>query len=385
MYAIDATFLEKEEIETGQVHVSFSIFLLELLEAFDKLGYSDQICVIINYNAKKFMQERFPRFHYCIVTWKPLELLYVLTKGKKTGTEYLKKLGFFRRKIKRGKFDCVWLPLGEPLDIMAKNVTYFCTIHDLMYYHGNGPKPQKRLEKVVVNSKHVVTISEFIKHDVVSSFPYDEKNITVIPNSITMSESNMKVVKGIRNKFILDINGYGKHKNTLTLIKAFHNIYKKYSDIDLVCCGGWMSPEYYDELLTYVSENGLKDRVHLLYRIPEPEKNWLLHNATVFVTPSTNEGFGRTPVEAALCKIPVISTKAASLYEVTKGLVHYYENPYDDKELTSILINVIEKPESDAVLKKISEELRETYSAINCALKYWDIFDKVREGKHENI
>ena len=71
----------------------------------------------------------------------------------------------------------------------------------------------------------------------------------------------------------------------------------------------------------------------MLFRVTDEERNWLLTNAALFVTPSLFEGFGRTPVEAAICRIPVISTKETSLFEATQGLCSYVENPTDEKEL----------------------------------------------------
>ena len=63
-----------------------------------------------------------------------------------------------------------------------------------------------------------------------------------------------------------------------------------------------------DEVLqAYLQENDLRQRVHLHFAVPQAQRNWLLGNASLFVSPSRKEGFGRTPVEAAICQIPVIS------------------------------------------------------------------------------
>ena len=60
----------------------------------------------------------------------------------------------------------------------------------------------------------------------------------------------------------------------------------------------------------------------------------LYQNAGLFVSPSLFEGFGMPPVEAMYNKIPVITTRKASLPEVTMGKAFYYEPAKDFKALS---------------------------------------------------
>lgn len=50
--------------------------------------------------------------------------------------------------------------------------------------------------------------------------------------------------------------------------------------------------------------------------VPEPEKRWLLTNASALLCPSTYEGFGLTPLEAASAGIPCLYAPVTSLREV---------------------------------------------------------------------
>ena len=112
--------------------------------------------------------------------------------------------------------------------------------------------------------------------------------------------------------------------NSMTLI------YEEKTDYDLVFCGGYKDEAIFNEMVLFIEQNNLKNRVKLFIRIPTANRNWLLKNAKLFVTPSLYEGFGRTPVEAAMCRVSVISTKETSLFDATMGLVNYVENAKDE-------------------------------------------------------
>ena len=108
--------------------------------------------------------------------------------------------------------------------------------------------------------------------------------------------------------------------------------------------------------------------------IEEKQKNWLFKNCKLFVTPSENEGFGRTPIEAALFLKPVISSRATSLEEATCGLVHYIENPRDDKELAETIMDVLQNPDSEKKLINIKETYVQRYSPERIVQEYMKVF-----------
>ena len=136
-------------------------------------------------------------------------------------------------------------------------------------------------------------------------------------------------------------------------------------------------------MVLFIEQNNLKNRVKLFIRIPTANRNWLLKNAKLFVTPSLYEGFGRTPVEAAMCRVSVISTKETSLFDATMGLVNYVENAKDENELADLILEKITNPDSNDKLSEIAYKLKSEYTPKNCAEKYWDIFMTNREQRTE--
>ena len=218
-----------------------------------------------------------------------------------------------------------------------------------------------------------ITVSEYTKKDIEKTLNF--KNTTVIYPPICLNVSKVQKLD-ITGKYILDINSYTERKNNITLLKAF-NLIKDKIDLNLIFCGGQKDEKIFNELQNFVQANKLETRVRFYFSIPEEEKNWLLLNATLFVNPSTFEGFGRTPIDAALCNIPVISSKATSLYEATQGLVNYYENPIDEIELSQKILYILNNPTQISDLTSISDKLMQTYNPKNIAEKYITVFNEL--------
>ena len=78
-----------------------------------------------------------------------------------------------------------------------------------------------------------------------------------------------------------------------------------------------------------------------------------------------------------MSRIPVISTKETSLEEATMSLCHYVQNPTDENELASLMIEVLKNPDTDEQLEYISNKLKNEYNPQNCAEKYLQIFQNL--------
>ena len=113
--------------------------------------------------------------------------------------------------------------------------------------------------------------------------------------------------------------------------------------------------------------------------VSQEELNYLYDNAYIFVTPSTKEGLGYTPVEAAVRDCPVISSRCEALPESTLESVFYYEDVYDFNALKNQIEHVIELKKDESFndeIKKVGDKFRSHYS-IDRFVK--DIFNAVSE------
>lgn len=372
MIAVDTTFFAHSEAKNKRLTYSTSIFTADLLDAFSKLGLSDNFLLIVNFNQVDFFKERFPSYKICVAKWWPVTLLYKLTH--KTATKFIKKSGAFRRIAEKSGADAIWFPYAMNQTFVRTKLRTFATIHDIYrIHHGTKSEVKKFKSFILDNSTKLFSVSEYTKSDIIKSTEC-KKEITVIPNSVVFDVSKQNKIEGLESKkYILDLNAYIEKKNPLTLLKAF-NLIKGKINLNLVFCGGYKDEKVWCEMQSFILQNDLKNRVRLLFRVSDEERNWLLANAAVFATPSLFEGFGRTPVEAAICKIPVVSTKETSLFEATQGLCSYVENANDENEFAKVLLGAIQNQPDEKTLAEITERLSALYNPENCAKKYAEKF-----------
>lgn len=372
--AIDCTFFGHEEARKKHLSLSTSIFTADILDAFVRLGLSENFTLLVNYNHEDFFRERFPNFELKVLNFFPLSAANKLTKGRFKGTKYIKKLGIFRRQVEKAGFDAIWFPYCVGTTFVKTSLPALCTIHDIYPVHRNG---QAGWSFITDKNCTLTTVSDCTKNDIIKTFKLNEEraaDITKIPNSIVFDVSKQEEVKKLTGKkYILDLNAYIGKKNPMTLLKAFNTI-KNEIEESLVFCGGYKEESVFEEMKDFIAKNGLSERVEMLFRVTDEERNWLLTHATLFVTPSLFEGFGRTPVEAAICNIPVISTKETSLFEATLGLCNYVENARDEKELADLIKEKILNPDSKEKLSTISARLANNYEPAQLAKQYWEKF-----------
>lgn len=75
----------------------------------------------------------------------------------------------------------------------------------------------------------------------------------------------------------------------------------------------------------------------------------------MFIPSSLYEGFGYTPIEAAMCGCPVISSIQEALPDSTQGLLNYYHPAMDADVLANKILAVLENPPAQETLLRIAE------------------------------
>lgn len=361
-----------DTVTTGIQH-----FAMEIIDELVRIHENEmELFFVIDDSQTEFYRSRYENLvvlnRFFLPVFNKMEKLKARGCGRFRHFPHIRAM--HKRKLRQYQFDVVWLPFFTAnAEILGENEVV--TVHDLIPVY-ESEKCRSLWKKRLAEVHHVVCISNYTKQEVKPFIPNIER-IDVIPNSIVLDVEKKKPVD-IGSEYILNINAFARRKNQETLLRAFAKID---STIHLVLVGGYEMDGYLGELRELASRLRVDHRVHFFLRIGDAERNWLLTNARIFVNPSTSEGFGRTPVEAAICEIPVLTTRVTSLEEVTKGLVHYIDDPYDVDELTGKISQMLNEKTDEFNLKKIGNRLKKSYTPEMCAEKYLAVFKEIKDEK----
>ena len=206
----------------------------------------------------------------------------------------------------------------------------------------------------------LIAISSEIQRQVKS---FANKKAMVIYNSLPLHDelSPVPVERIAGKKYILNVNRFYRYKNAETLIRAFDMIKEDIPHL-LYLKGSDTSVEDYPFLKDLVRSLKLEDRVILdTEDHTKEEMAYLYKHADLFVSPSRWEGFGYTPIEAALFKVPVIVSDINTFRDVTRGKFPMF-NPDSAEELAQKILDILHSPPSPEELSSTAEFFKQTYS-----------------------
>jgi glycosyltransferase involved in cell wall biosynthesis len=112
--------------------------------------------------------------------------------------------------------------------------------------------------------------------------------------------------------------------------------------------------------------------VYWLPKVSLPDLEAFYKACRVFVYPSKAEGFGIPPLEAALCKAPVLCSRGTALDNYT-FFDPYRFDPYKLFELEDQLSGLLKHPPEEGFLQKVADQVMETYGGPQSA----DIFNSL--------
>jgi glycosyltransferase involved in cell wall biosynthesis len=171
--------------------------------------------------------------------------------------------------------------------------------------------------------RKVFAPSEYMKQKVIMRFGI--KNVTVTPNGIDPSMFH----PGAKQKefdlpkcYILFVGSLELRKNLDLLLRAWNEIENDFKETWLIIVG------VSGNVFKAVSFPHEMERVRFLGYIEDETLAGLYANATVFVLPSQEEGFGLPALEAMACGAPVIVSDGGALPEIVDeaGLIFCLSN-----------------------------------------------------------
>lgn len=364
---IDMSFIRPYELTK-----SIPVYGFRLLQGVPESEISN-ILILINGDLEDYFHKQFPKFHTISIRLHPICRIFNWRIK-----DWLFDIAF-SWKIASTKFDIV-LTLNElksrtTFRTRKKKISIIHDLKDLAIKTGSEQARSERFYRKLIDSADiVVAISEYTKHAILNLYNVDADKIKVIYNSIKITEKSQKPQGFMeRSPYILYVNTLLEYKNPLTLLQAFNTI-KEEIEENLILVG--KETDYWDIVLNpFIERHSLSNRITRLQNITEEELKFLYENASVFVSSSQHEGFGYTPIEAAIYCCPVICTRCEALPETTMMMLNYYEPADNYKELANKILCILKSPKNLQLLSAISAKYQQAYSLRTQATQFLSLID----------
>lgn len=275
----------------------------------------------------------------------------------------------FKAELEKRHIDAVIMPYHfECMFFFPKKYNHHVIVQDMIPYHilkePLGPVKYRAwcLYRRWLNRKVkcFISISEKTREELKH---FEGKDSFVVYNSIpfdfTIREQPIAALAGKR--YILDVNRFAKHKNADVLVRAFALLKDRIPHI-LYLKGDDRHSEELEPTIALVKELGLEDRIVFdrEYR-SEGEIRYLYTHADLFVAPSLMEGFGWTPIEAAILKVPVLTSNIDVMREVACGKLETFD-PYSPEDLAAHIERILNNPPDEQVRQDLADFFLEKYS-----------------------
>lgn len=343
------------------------VYALNILSGFQKHKYKD-IKILCHPDLYNYIHQAFPEFDCIIAHPHPPKKLF--------NSIFITKKWY--KQIKEIDCDIVFSPYPYLYYLLSPKPV-IQTIHDLQQFKiqkGITLLKSKLLTLIILKrSYRIITISNFVKKEIHRSYPLiSQKKIRTIYNGINIDNSPLSPPAQINTPYLLYVSTLWKYKNIITLVKAF-NLIKEQIPHKLIIVG--KTTEYWEnEVCPFIIQNKLQDRImHIKNVISNEELTQLYQHTDLFIHPSLMEGFGFTPIEAAIQKVPVITTTETAIKETTLGFLNYFTPATSETSLAHQIIQTLQNPPSASQLEKISKTLQDKYNYIDQSYKVYDFIN----------
>jgi glycosyltransferase involved in cell wall biosynthesis len=274
----------------------------------------------------------------------------------------------------------------HPTPLKIEGCPNIVTIHDIVplrlpYATLDDKKYTLNLLRALCRkADHIVTVSEFSKHDIMSFFGLPEDRITNTYQSVSIPEKIAKrgeteIAADLHYGFELEPGGYflffgaiEPKKNVQRLIHAYSASGVK-APLLIVGALGWQYERDVelidDERFTHFVIDGQRiirrKRVHRLPYTPFPQLVSLIRGARGVIFPSLYEGFGLPVLEAMSLGAPVITSNVSSLPEIS-GDAALLVDPTDTDALSDAIRTLDADADLRAELSRRGRERAEFFS-----------------------
>ena len=292
-----------------------------------------------------------------------------------------------KRALKKIKPDVFISPdgyLSLTTDIPQINV-----IHDLNFEHYPNAMPapslkyyKKYFPLFAKKAKHIVTVSEYSKQDIVTTYTIDAEKISVVYNApsddyFPLSDDEQQHVRNTYTQgapYFVYVGSINPRKNPVKLLQAFDAFKTKTGHtIKLVIVGNkmWKYKAFDDAF------NAMKHQKDVVFtgHIQRKELNDIVSSARALVFLSFFEGFGIPLVEAMKAKTAILTTNLTAMPEVCADAALYCSS-FDMEDMVEKMHQLSVNDNLVHTLEQKGLERVKHFNWDASAQKFWNIIQQ---------
>ena len=261
--------------------------------------------------------------------------------------KFLLGLGYWRMALPKERFD-LFEGFNQPL-VRAPSGRTLLTIHDIRRMYSEYGVLEHTVYKLALRqaidrADHVITVSQSMKQEILAFFP--SAPISVIYNGLdgsgfaTLTETELLATRlkfKLPENFVLAVGHLEPRKNYLKLIDAMARLRDRGQSCSLLIVGNDSGErKVIEERIESVNLTG---QVKFLHGLSDYDVRCVYKLCTLFVFPSSYEGFGIPLLEAMAAERPMVLSDIPVFREITEDKGVYF--PHDDAEAMAAAIETV--------------------------------------------
>ncbi|MCF6276851.1 MAG: glycosyltransferase family 4 protein [Candidatus Magasanikbacteria bacterium] len=349
----------------GPKQAGLGRYIQKLLENLVEIDSENEYVIFLKEDNFNLFETKNPKFK------KVLADIHWYGKGEQL---------LFPKIIKKEGVDLMHFPhWNVPLFYRAPFVV---TIHDLILLH----YPNRRAStlnpvlyflkyiffRIILwhatnNSKKIITVSKFVKNDLIKTSKVKQEKIVVTYEAslekIGGADKSVLEKYNITKPFVMYVGNAFPHKNLEMLVKSWKFFIEKYSkNYQLVLVGkeNYFYKRLQKEVEKYNDKN-LSESIKITGFVPDEELSQLYKKCGLYVFPSLYEGFGIPPLEAMQYGVPVVSSDRSCMPEILEDAANYFD-PENYQEMAKVIYKNLTNKEERKKLQENSKRVLKKYS-----------------------
>lgn len=288
---------------------------------------------------------------------------------------------------KQEKFDVIhahdWLTY--PAAIEAKKVSgrgLVVHVHATEFDRGGGNGVNQRVYEIekrgMEEADVVITVSGFVKQNVMKNYGIPEHKIKVVHNAIDYENYALNDIHNLKktHKIVLFLGRLTLQKGPEYFVYTAKKVLEHYKNVIFVVAG---SGDMEKMIIKKVAEMGLADKFIFAGFLRGDDTNRAYQMADLYVMPSVSEPFGLTPLEALVQGTPVLISHQSGVSEVINHCLK--TDFWDIDEMANKIVSVLRYDELKKCLAENGNSEVRKMSWEKPAERCVDIYDELIRRK----